>query len=181
MTNFPAVFGDEVVEERRQYEGADAGAADRQAGGQRAPLVEVETDHRDRRQVHQTEADTCRATNVLSPQVAVAEWLARPTACERTQVPITLHAFPLVLGQNCQLSEIHSTACGATTEAAFLFPTSFFLLSLPFLFLRYLFPSPLCLHPQQALLLLFLFFFLIFFRLMMHVSLLSSCVEGRQH
>jgi len=126
VTNFPAVFGDEVVEERRQYEGADAGAADRQAGGQRAPLVEVETDHRDRRQVHQTEADTCRATNVLSPQVAVAEWLASPTACERTQVPITLHAFPLVLGQNCQLSEIHPPHVGQLQRLHFFFPHHFF-------------------------------------------------------
>jgi len=163
VTNFPAVFGDEVVEERRQYEGADAGAADRQAGGQRAPLVEVETDHRDRRQVHQTEADTCRATNVLSPQVAVAEWLARPTACERTQVPITLHAFPLVLGQNCQLSEIHSTACGATTEAAFLFPTSFFSPFPPIPFLTLSLPFSSMFAPATSLAATVFVFFLIFF------------------
>ena len=55
---FPAVVFHEESAERREHERSDAGAADRHASGLRSLLVEIETDHHDRRQVHQTETDT---------------------------------------------------------------------------------------------------------------------------
>jgi len=72
LTHFPAVFGDEEVEEWRQNECSHAGAAHCYASRQRSPFVKVEADHDDGRQVHESKANTChRQTSSSSSLLAV--------------------------------------------------------------------------------------------------------------
>lgn len=72
----PAVARDQPADQRRHHEGADAGAADGDAGGQRAPLVEVEPGRDHRWQVDHAEAHACdqggrRVTETREPGATV--------------------------------------------------------------------------------------------------------------
>ena len=69
LTYFPAVLWDEEAGERREDERAYAGAADGDAVGKRAALVEVEADCYDRRQIQQTHADTCQSRPSITPRI----------------------------------------------------------------------------------------------------------------
>lgn len=60
----PAVIFDDLVSERSEDECSNSGAAERQAGGQRAPSLEVESDSQHRRHVDHAETDTWRIINM---------------------------------------------------------------------------------------------------------------------
>ena len=55
----PTVLGDERLTHRRKYESPHAGATDGNTRRHRTLRVEVQADHDDRRQIQETEADTC--------------------------------------------------------------------------------------------------------------------------
>jgi len=105
LTYFPAVFGDEVAGERREDERAYTGAANGDAVGQCAPLVEVEADRYDRRQIEQTDADTCQsiihtelsaARSLAALQTSHAGWMHCIEANARVHASIEFRFSPIV-------------------------------------------------------------------------------------